>query len=348
MSKMNSNKQFLAGFLIFVILGLFPVYSDSMRNITDMLGREVTVPGTVSRVLSGTPPTTIIVFMLAPEKLLGWNFKPNGALISDKYRRLPVIGGWFGKKSGNYETLISMKPEIYLEGYSNLGAVNRETLDKRQRNLGSIPVVGVKDSVSIDEYSRVIRFIGTLIGAEKKADDLDRYYTGILKEIEDFTSALGEQEKVDVYYAEGPKGLLTDPSGSIHSGLIDFCGGKNVARVSSKKGYGRIEVSMEQIILWDPSVIITTEASFFRNVYKDPRWKAVKAVRDRRVYLSPREPFGWFDRPAGINRIPGILWTASKLYPDKFKPEEVIVKIKEFYREFYHYELKNSDIKRLF
>lgn len=348
--KNNSSlfKYLLLTFFIFAVSGLFQVYGDGTRTITDMLGREVTVPKVVNRVISGTPTTTIIVYMLAPEKLLGWNFKPNGTLITDRYGSLPVIGGWFGKKSGNYETLIAMKPEIYLEGYSNLGDVNRATLDKRQIRMGSIPVVGIEDSAGIDKYSRVISFIGGLIGVEKEAESLNSYYLSILKQVKSFTSSLKENERVKVYYAEGPKGLLTDPSGSVHAELINLCGGRNVAEVSSKKGYGRIEISMEQVILWDPSVIITTESSFFKNVYSDPKWQAVKAVRDRKVYLSPREPFGWFDRPAGINRIPGILWTANKLYPDNFKLDELIVKIKEFYRQFYHYELKDSDIKRIF
>ena len=347
-SGLYSFKYFLLILFVLFVFRPFQVYGDETKLITDMLGRKVEVPKRVNRILSGTPATTILIYMLAPEKLIGWNFRPNGALITEKYKNLPVIGGWFGKKSGNYETFITMKPDIYFEGYSNLGAVNREILDKRQQKMGSIPVVGVEDSAGIDKYSRVINFIGSVIGAEEKAQDLDKYYLSIINQVKSFTSTLNSKDRVKVYYAEGPKGLLTDPAGSVHAGLINFCGGRNVARVFSKKGYGRSEVSLEQVILWNPSVIITTESSFFRGVYSDPKWSSVKAVRERRVYLSPREPFGWFDRPAGINRIPGILWTANRLYPDKFKLETILDEIKNFYRQFYHYELKDSDIDRIF
>jgi iron complex transport system substrate-binding protein len=39
-------------------------------QITDMLGRQLTVPENISSVIATSPPSTILVFMLAPDKVV--------------------------------------------------------------------------------------------------------------------------------------------------------------------------------------------------------------------------------------------------------------------------------------
>ena len=59
-----------------------------------------------------------------------------------------------------------------------------------------------------------------------------------------------------IYYAEGMKGLNTDPSGSVHSLLIDLAGGVNVAQTDILPGKGMTDVSLEQIYRWNPDLIL--------------------------------------------------------------------------------------------
>ena len=54
-------------------------------------------------------------------------------------------------------------------------------------------------------------------------------------------------ERVTVYYAEDTDGLETEPPGSVHAQLIDFCGGRNVADVQMNGQNGETDVSMEQV-----------------------------------------------------------------------------------------------------
>ena len=121
--------------------------SDTVQ-ITDMLGRQLTVPGEISSIVATSPPSTILVYMLAPEKLAGWNFKNNFTqpFMDENYTSLPVIGGWFGTQTGNYETIISMDPDIVIEGYTTDGQIN-DAIERRQESFGSIPVVGINGSI---------------------------------------------------------------------------------------------------------------------------------------------------------------------------------------------------------
>lgn len=78
------------------------VQNSSTTQITDMLGRQLTVPTEISSVVATSPPSTILVFMLAPDKVVGWNSRNNFSqpLMDEKYYNLPVIGGWFGTQAG--------------------------------------------------------------------------------------------------------------------------------------------------------------------------------------------------------------------------------------------------------
>jgi iron complex transport system substrate-binding protein len=327
----------------------------SNTTITDMANRTLTVPSPVNSVLSTSPTITAIIYMLAPEKLLAFNYEATSEekkYMPDKYKDLPSVGGWYGSQSGSYEQFISMNPDVILDSYtpsssSSSDLATIETLKLRQQQFGSIPDVAVADTNNIKASNPSIEFVGKLLGAKDTADKLTAFNNKVQKEVTDVVSNIPENEKVTVYYAEGTNGLQTEPSGSVHGQLIDFCGGKNVANVQIEGGVGKSEVSMEQVLQWDPEVIITTDPTFYVNVYKSSSWSGISAVENKRVYLSPQSPFKWFDRPTGANMIIGIPWTAKVLYPDKFKNLDMNSLVKEFYSEFYHYDLSNNEINKI-
>ncbi len=107
---------------------------------------------------------------------------------------------------------------------------------------------------------------------------------------------------------------------------------QNVA--GADKG-GLANVSIEQVLLWNPDVIITIDQDFAASVHHDPAWSAVAAVRSGRVYLSPKLPFGWVDFPPSVNRLIGLWWLAKILYPERF-PEDMRALTRDFYTTFYH------------
>jgi len=95
----------------------------------------------------------------------------------------------------------------------------------------------------------------------------------------EIVSSIPEKERIRVYYAHGRDGLETDPAGSAHTRLLEFCGGINVADVSHKIGLGSTNVSMEQILLWDPDLIIlgyATEEFLANRIMTDSRWSPLK------------------------------------------------------------------------
>jgi iron complex transport system substrate-binding protein len=94
-------------------------------------------------------------------------------------------------------------------------------------------------------------------------------------------------------------------------------------------------VSIEQVLGWQPEVIVTIDPNFYANVWRDPLWQPVAAVRSGRVYLAPNVPFGWIDFPPSINRLIGLHWLAKVLYPELFS-EDLRPAVRDFYTRAYH------------
>ena len=107
---------------------------------------------------------------------------------------------------------------------------------------------------------------------------------------------------------------------------------------------------MEQILIWDPDIIVigrAADATLYNTILSDPIWATVQAVVDGRVYLRPNNPFSWFDGPSGMNEIVGIYWMIQTLYPEQCADLDLKLKVQDFYSDFYHYELTNSDYNAL-
>ena len=324
-----------------------PASVAETRTITDMAGRTVVVPSEIKSVLGTSPPSTNLIYMVAPDRLAGWCFAPEKEYAPGQYAALPVVGGWFGKETGSYENFIAMHPDIVIEGYTTDGGAAHATLAERQEKLGSIPVVAVEDTTNVTGYSAPIRFMGDLLGEEERAGAMIAFYEGVLATVTERVAAIPDDERVSVYYAEGPKGLATDPTGSQHSELIELCGGRNIADCALTPGMGMTEVSMEQVIRWNPEVILAGDPQFYATVRTDPVWQEITAVKTGRVYLIPRTAFCWFDRPPGINRIIGIPWTAKVLYPDRFSDMDLEGLVREYHDLFIHVSLTDDQIHQI-
>jgi iron complex transport system substrate-binding protein len=72
----------------------------------------------------------------------------------------------------------------------------------------------------------------------------------------------------------------------------------------------------------------------------------VRAVRDGRVHLSPKLPFGWVDFPPGVNRLIGLWWLGQRVYPERF-PEDLGALTREFHQRYYHVTPSDAQVTRV-
>ncbi|GBF35181.1 ABC transporter solute-binding protein [Desulfocucumis palustris] len=324
---------------------------DKTRAFVDDAGRTSTIPGEINKVFSTSPVGTIMVYTLDPDKLIGWNYdlKPGDAnFILPQYRSLPNLGGWYAKSTCNVEEILKIHPDLIL----SMGAVDQTSAsqaDKIQNQTG-IPVVTIK--TDLDKMDKAYEILGELLDEKSRAAELAAYCRQTVSEAAGKAAQIPADKRVRVYYAEGPKGLQTDPSGSPHTQVLDLVGGINVADIPPQRGVGGMgmsDVSMEQVLSWNPDVILTRpeeQGGAYNAILSDPKWRELKAVKNNRIYLINDYPFCWFDRPPSSNRIIGIKWLGKMLYPDVYQ-YDLAAEVKKFYSMFYHYDLSDQEADKL-
>jgi iron complex transport system substrate-binding protein len=300
--------------------------------VTDAAGRAITIPEKVERIFPAGPPAAILLYTLAPELLLGWTRSPEPgqcAFLGPRACDKPEVGRLTGRgNTTNLEVLLSLKPDLVLD----VGTINDTyvSLATRVQEQSGIPYALLDGR--FDAVVPLYRKLGELTQRLDQAEALARSADETIKAIKSRIDTVSEAQRPRVYYGRGPNGLETGLGGSINVETIEFLGAHNVA--AERRG-GLATVSIEQVLAWNPEVIITIEPAFAATVRTDPVWAPIKAVQTERIYLSPRLPFGWVDFPPSVNRLIGLWWLAKALYPNKFQ-EDLRPLTREFYQRFYH------------
>ena len=322
---------------------------ETERVFTDAVGREVTIPAEVNKVYSTSPIGTMLVYTINPDKLAGWNAELRAGelrFIAEEYHRLPVIGGWFGKTAeGNVEEIMKENPDVIIS-VGDIDSSSAETADQIQEQT-NIPVALL--NLDLDKIDQTYIALGELMNEKEVAGDLALYCRETVADILDKAAQISAGQRIKVYYAEGPQGLNTDPAGSRHVQVLDMVGGLNVAEIEMPGKAGQADVSLEQVLHWDPDLIICwhhEQDGYYEGILSDPDWQGISAVKNNKVYEIPCAPFSWFDRPPSVNRVLGLKWLGNLLYPGIYD-YDLMQETKEFYDLFYHYELSDEEAAEL-
>ena len=316
---------------------------DSKKEIVtfvDDANREIEIPSKIEKVYCTSSLGAIFLYTLDVDKLAAWNSRlsvEDSEFINEKLKELPNTGSLQGKNSANIEEIMKLNPDLIL----SMGNINEQSIsvvEKFQKQSG-IPIILIDGSLekTAENYMK----IGKLLGSEEQASKLANYCNETIESAKKIADSIPEDKKVTVYYAQGEKGLQTDPVGSLHAQLIDLVGAKNVADFEIKDNHGKIGNSLEQVVEWTPQYILAESNSF-----DDLVWKQVDAVKDKNVFLIPQKPFNWIDRPSSVNRIIGIKWAQNVLYKEytDVNLEEETIK---FFDLFYHVKISREQAREL-
>lgn len=324
------------------------------RTITDDAGREVTIPGVgaLQKIYYTGAPGQIFCFTLAPELAAGTTMEFSDAELAylpEGTGDLPYLGTLSGGKELNPEAIMAEGVQVIFSVTTGKpGDSDVSSADDLQNQTG-IPVV-VLDG-TLDATPTTYRTLGVLLGKEDQAEKLASYCETAFDKVDAAVATVPEDQRVRLYYAEGSEGLQTEPKGSTHSLAFDRAGADNVAQdVEAQKGKGMSPVSLEQVLAWNPQVIIAWDdvvrGGADELIRTDANWSTIDAVKDGKVYTMPNVPFSWCDRPPSVNRILGIQWIANTLYPEAYDVDMVEV-TKEFYSLFYHADVTDEQAREI-
>ncbi|HYB08624.1 MAG TPA: ABC transporter substrate-binding protein [Alphaproteobacteria bacterium] len=311
--------------------------SAADRVVTDSAGREVKIPPKVDRVFVAGPPAAVVVYTLAPEKLVGWTAPLSDekkALMPKEYAALPVVGRLTGS-NGNaiIDEVAARHPDIILD-VGDVDARYFALADRVQERTG-VPYILMDGRLT--KTAKLYRQLGDILGATAKAAELASYADETLADLKLVLSAIPPDHRPRIFYARNPDATQSAAVGSIIGEIFDTVGALNVA------GETKDAITPDQVHAWQPDVIVTSNVEFGRSALTDPRWQGLTAVRDGRVYRAPLDPFGWVDEPPSVNRLIGIKWLIAVLYPGSSKID-MRQMARDFYARFYHVQLTEKQL----
>ncbi|MGI6706807.1 MAG: ABC transporter substrate-binding protein [Clostridia bacterium] len=272
-------------------------------EVTDIMGRKVTISKTPEKIVSLAPSATEILFALGlGDRVVGVDAYSDYPPEAQDIER---IGDFDGP---NIEKILDLKPDLVIAG----NKLQEKTI--QQLEDLKVPTVAVEASIFDNIYGS-IQLVGKITGAEDKVQEL---VDSMTKRVEDIKEKVKDAEKPTVYYvmSYGDMGNWTSGPGSFINDLMEMAGGDCITKDG---GAPWMDYSLETLIERDPDILIVssdmgTEANLEglknANGYKD-----LTAVKEGRVYVVES---GLVTRP-GPRIVDGLETIAKILHPDLIK-----------------------------
>ena len=314
---------------------------EDTRTVIDQAGREVVIPAEVNRIATTWRPCTFMVFAVGGyEKLVGvdggstktpfttgvWPDIANVAMVGDK-------------KSGiNKEELVAAEPDVVCIWKE----ASQEGILEQLEELGIPALVIIPESA--ESMKEAAALLGEVLDCSEQAEKIIAYYDDVVSMVEDRLKDLSPEERTRVYLA-GAHGILSSCGSDFYQHfLIEKAGGINVA--AELQG-GWQNVSPEQLVEWDPDVIVADPycKELMEDALKmDPGLNALKAVKNGELYRFP--DIGQWSFPIPQSAM-GILWLSKTIYPEQFADIDLEEEVNNYYLEFFgvkYTDLGDSDL----
>ncbi|HTT78096.1 MAG TPA: ABC transporter substrate-binding protein [Stellaceae bacterium] len=301
----------------------------SGRSLIDSAGRRVMLPEIVRRVLPAGRNALVLLYALAPDKLPPALRRRPGRML--EWARTPAGIAAAARQSGA-DLIIDAGPV----------SPQRAAFANQVQQLAGIPDILVDDSFV--RMPQMLRAMGAVLGVEDRAQDLGLYAQHAISGLRGLLLITPSDNRPRVYFALGPDGLTTALPGSPADAALEEAGVINAATSLGRDA--EAAVGLGQLIAWNPSIIIAAQRSAYERLRRDPALRGVAAMRDKRVYLQPTYPFGWIADPPGINRLIGLHWLSTLLYPAATQ-EDIRTDVCDFYDRFYRIKLTNAEVEAL-
>jgi iron complex transport system substrate-binding protein len=332
---------------------MLPVCADDSypRTVTDLSGRTVTIEKPIERIITNNPDNSRIVIALGDgAKLVASDectIETGGCVCPMGLDNKTICDAcWKGVTPGgldnlpvtntrytmNQEQMASLKPDLILMS-------SDKEAEEVQEHVG-VPVFVAGSNYTIEGMKKHIAAVGSVLGKEKEATDLNSFIDNEVKKVTDISSTIPDSEKKKVYYATrgAMKGFYDAKEGRDFTRTdnkyepMTLAGGINVAKDAAD---GNVNVGIEQIIAWNPDVILVAcsspEDSGVDFILQAPELQSIKAVKEGKVYNTfyPNCRGSPHDR-----NLINMFYIGKLLYPDKYKDINLEAEGNEIMKKF--------------
>ncbi len=343
-------------FTILVLIGLILVTctccaktteNAETRTITDMAGNQVEIPKIIERTAFFGGPIGQVPYILGVQDTIvatsiGSKNSQLLNILDPNLKNTPSPRQTNGII--NIEELIKSNPQFVLAGNVDGEIVEKQT---------TIPVVYFfENSEGLAQQTKdEVKFIGSIYGKDDRAEVYAAYMDKILNLVKSRVADIPESEKKVLFNGYDANHLITYGGDSYMEERIQTAGMKNAANEVNTSGVrpgihaGLDEISMEQVLKWNPDIVIIDTGSP-DDVYNDPKWASIKAVQNHQVYRLPNGVFVW-NRPTAESAVLHPLWMAKTAYPDRFSDISMNDEVKKFYKEVFSFDLTDEQVDKI-
>ena len=329
-----------------VILFLFLFANVNAKTVTDLTGKKVTIKDNPSRIAIVPIPWASLAYLVDGDssKIIGMNPSSKEAydisILKDLAPNMKKVNTAFVDSDFNinYEELALLKPDIVVVWDFQNDAI--EKLAKLK-----IPAVAIKYG-TLENVQEGIKLLGDILNKQEKAQKLINYHKDTNKYFASKTKKLANTKRTKILYLKDSQ--LTVASGkSVNNIMIDMAGGENVAKDITTGGSWS-KVTMEQIIKWNPDIIILSNfdkilpEDIYNNKFEGQDWSKISAVKNKKVFKAPIGIYRW-DAPSAETPLM-IKWIAKVAAPEIFNDYDIRKDIKDFYLEFFNYKLSDEQL----
>ncbi|MBK7392727.1 MAG: cobalamin-binding protein [Chloracidobacterium sp.] len=272
-----------------------------MRVVTDDLGRAVTIPVKVTRVVSLAPNLTENIFAVgAGDRLVGVTTFCN---YPEQAKAIAKIGDTM---TPNMESIIALKPDVVFVSTASQIEAFMKTLE-----ANGIAVYVTNPTGTVD-VMRNLKALGEIFDTQKVSDDLIANLTQRINAVANLTGPLASHRerptKVFIQISKEP--LFTIGNKSHLNEWLFNAGGQSVTE-NVDTAYPKL--SKETASALNPEVIILSESD--DNKEPNDAFKNSPAVKNGRVYKVNAD---LLSRP-GPRLVDALEQIAKDLHPEKFK-----------------------------
>lgn len=335
-------KQYFKGlFLTLLLIFSIAAYAAAggTHTVIDMAGRSVQVKNDVKTIgtLGSVPMLNTFVEALG----VGNKICNHPSAFHNIYNRWrmhlkfapQMQNGPFFETAGH-----ELIPENILKENPDLCVTNSKARLEVLERLG-VPVLYV-DLSTPEKILKSVRVLGDAISDKEHAERYIDYFNKSFEDLRKISSKILEKERLTVMYSN-PQSFRTP--GKAAEMVMEAAGAKSVTAQSVKKGIRSFDT--EDLIAWDPDVLFVSNSRIPEELRSHPFLKGLKAVRNNRIIITPTVGHA-YGSPNVEMPIAGF-WMLNKLYPSVFPEEQLRAKMKEFYKEFFHYDMTKEDLDRI-
>lgn len=319
-----------------------PVPEETTQVFVDSSGRSIELPIEITRIAASGQMAQMFLFAICPDLLVGlaqpWS-EASEQFIHTEYYQLPVLGQFYGVGTMNMEEVIKSDPQVIID----IGEAKASIVEDMDAIMEQVNIPTIHIEATTETTAEAYRILGKLLNREEKGEELASFVEGTLEKV---NKVLSKTEKTSLLYLLGNNGLNVLAKTSFHAEVMDLVS-DNIAIIEqpSFKGSGN-EVDFEQLLLWNPEVILFAPDSIYDQINEDPTWLQLKAIANQRYYKVPGVPYNWVTNPPSVNIFLGMLWLTDLLYPEAVE-YDLFEEVATYYNLFYGYELTPVEFSQL-